>query len=419
MKKPTFRRRLGRGTAATGRRGRSRLTVLALSVSVVASAVLSAPQAVADPRCANNDPFFGFCVGGRILQEFNEAGGLNFFGNATNTELPANRGGRWQPFTKSLSIYWHPNVSGGHANSIGGLIRDKWGQLGYENSPLLYPTTRELPTRKPGRFNNFEGGSIYWSNASGAHTVYGEIKNRWGALDWENGILGFPVSDEFNVKDGGKGQHFEGGSIYWSPGTGAHEVVGDIRQQWSAAGWENSPQGFPTSNPRATGCNQRAQTFQQGTLVSNFQQYTFSNLSKHSVDGARIAYTSNSQYSAELGRAIASWNAEGRVNIAPVGVFEINDVSITDTVSLPRPDESFSGRWTYNPGGTDTIQINYYFTQNYSSGQVQGVIAHELGHALSLDHSCAGQLMASDDGIRGTSYTPQALDKDIYHYRWK
>ena len=106
-----------------------------------------ASLATADPRCQNNDPFYGYCVGGKILEEFNQAGGIGFFGNATNTELPALNNGRWQPFAKGSSIYWHSSVSGGHANQIGGLIRDKWGQLGYEGGSLGYPTTRE---RLPG-----------------------------------------------------------------------------------------------------------------------------------------------------------------------------------------------------------------------------------------------------------------------------
>lgn len=59
-----------------------------------------------------------------------ETGGWPFFGNATNYEADAANYGRWQPFEKNSSIYWHANVSNGHANQIGGLIRDKWGAMG-------------------------------------------------------------------------------------------------------------------------------------------------------------------------------------------------------------------------------------------------------------------------------------------------
>ena len=189
-------------------------SIAATVTALVASAALTAP-ASGDPRCQNNDPFYGYCVGGKILEEFNQAGGLGFFGNATNTELPALNGGRWQPFAKGSSIYWHRDVSGGHANQIGGLIRDKWGELGYDGGSLGYPTTRERPTRVPGRFNHFQGGSVYWSTATGAHSVWGEIRDSWAISDWEAGPLGFPTSDEYDY-NGGKRQDFQGGHISWN-----------------------------------------------------------------------------------------------------------------------------------------------------------------------------------------------------------
>ncbi|MCF8786847.1 hypothetical protein K7Z00_28870 [Rhodococcus ruber] len=183
-------------------------------------AVLNTAPAAADPRCPNNDPWYGFCVGGRILEEFNQAGGFPFFGNATNAELNALNNGRWQPFEKDSSIYWHPNVSNGHANQVGGQIRAKWGQLGWEGGTLQYPTTRELPTRKPnGRFNHFQGGSIYWSPETGPHSVWGKIRDYWAGQDWEMGSLGFPSSDEYAL-NGGRAQDFQGARVQWFPTLG-------------------------------------------------------------------------------------------------------------------------------------------------------------------------------------------------------
>jgi uncharacterized protein with LGFP repeats len=47
---------------------------------------------------------------------------------------------------------------------------------------------------------------------------------------------------------------FQGGSICWTPHTGAHEVHGGIRQKWTDMGWERSRLGYPLSdeNPRPT-----------------------------------------------------------------------------------------------------------------------------------------------------------------------
>lgn len=196
----------------------SRSTVVVLVVLIFAS-VASVP-ASADPRCANNDPFYGHCIGGKILQEFTEAGGVGFFGNATTNELNTQNGGKYQKFDNtSRTIYWHPNVSNSHANYVGGLIRTKWINKGYELGVYGYPTQRESNARKPGKFSRFQGGGIYWAQgAPEAFAVLGgsQIEQTWAANDWENGYYGFPTSDEYDF-EGGKKQNFQNGSIVWKP----------------------------------------------------------------------------------------------------------------------------------------------------------------------------------------------------------
>src|SRR5919199_153072 len=58
-----------------------------------------------------------------------------------------------------------------------------------------------------------------------------------------------PLTDETGTPDGvGRFNHFAGGSIYWTPETGAHEVHGAIRDKWANMGWERSELGYPTSD---------------------------------------------------------------------------------------------------------------------------------------------------------------------------
>ena len=84
-----------------------------------------------------------------------------------------------------------------------------------------------------------------------------------------------------------------------------------------------------------------------------------------------------------------------------------------------RSDVSWSGLHTrYNAPLTSTIQINMHYVQGYSSARRAGVIAHEIGHALGLFHTCSNDLMADNDGARGTSYTPTGLTRGLYRNKW-
>ncbi|WP_159046432.1 DUF2599 domain-containing protein [Streptomyces sp. MMG1121] len=133
---------------------------------------------------------------------------------------------------------------------VGGDILAKYQSMGGQSGPLGCPTSDELATPNGrGRYNTFDGGSIYWTAATGAHPVWGAIRDKWAALGWETGTLGFPVSDELANPDGqGKRQQFEGGTVYWSAPTGAHPVWGKIGELWGQYGWERGEFGYPTSD---------------------------------------------------------------------------------------------------------------------------------------------------------------------------
>lgn len=42
----------------------------------------------------------------------------------------------------------------------------------------------------------------------------------------------------------------------------------------------------------------------------------------------------------------------------------------------------------------------------------------EVGHELGLFHTCSNDLMADNDGARGTSYTPTGLTRGLYRNKW-
>lgn len=135
---------------------------------------------------------------------------------------------------------------------VGGAILVKYTELDREKGPLGCPLNIELDNPDGhGKRQEFAGGTIYWSAASGAHPVWGAIGSKWGALGWEGGKLGYPVDDERTNPDGaGKRQQFQGGTVYWHPtlSNGAHPVWGKIGQLWGEYGDEGGPFGYPTSD---------------------------------------------------------------------------------------------------------------------------------------------------------------------------
>ncbi|WP_432549034.1 N-acetylmuramoyl-L-alanine amidase [Kineococcus arenarius] len=143
-----------------------------------------------------------------------QLGGAGSLGSPTSAEGPARDGGRYRHYQVG-SIYSHPSA-GTHA--VLGLIRDKYASLGWENSFLGYPLTDEVAL-PGGAFTHFQGGSIYFSPRTGARVVLGAIRDKWAALGWETGRLGYPASDEYDVP-GGRRSDFTGGSITWRASDG-------------------------------------------------------------------------------------------------------------------------------------------------------------------------------------------------------
>jgi uncharacterized protein with LGFP repeats len=100
-----------------------------------------------------------------------------------------------------------------------GAIRDLWADTGYENGDLGYPVTDEVTgLRDGGVYQNYQGGAIIWSPATGAHISFGGIRSIWASTGFESGRLGYPTSDEYATgSDGSVAQNYQGGVIHWSP----------------------------------------------------------------------------------------------------------------------------------------------------------------------------------------------------------
>jgi stage II sporulation protein D len=201
-------------------------------------------------------------VRGAIRAKWAALGWETGMGLPTSGDSRTPNGAGYYTHFQGGSIYWSPATG---AQAVRGAIREKWASMGWENG-LGFPATSD--TRTPngaGYYTHFQNGSIYWSPATGAQAVRGAIRQEWASLGWENG-LGFPTRSDTPLP-GGRGWFttFQGGSVYWSPATGAHAVRGGILDAWAAQGWENGPLGLPTADERWNG-SVLTQAFQGGTL---------------------------------------------------------------------------------------------------------------------------------------------------------
>jgi uncharacterized protein with LGFP repeats len=196
----------------------------------------------------------GHSVCGAIRDKYSALGGLNVLGSPVTDETTTpDTIGRYNYFSNGWAIYWTP-VTG--AWSIHGAILGHWAAMGWERSVLGYPITDESGTPDGiGRFNHFlNGGSIYWTPATDAHEVHGAIRAKWSSLGWERSVLGYPVMDESTTPNKiGRFNFFSGhGAIYWTGPTGAQSIHGAIIDKWGSLGWENGFLGFPATDERTT-----------------------------------------------------------------------------------------------------------------------------------------------------------------------
>lgn len=214
-------------------------------------------------------PPTSYQVCGRIRDKYNQLNGPNsylLFPKSNELTNPNNTGKRTE-FVGG-NIYWS---SATDAHPVAHDFLTKWGQYGYESGFLKYPTTDEilLGVGVDGRRQDYQGGSLWFSFPTGTHNVQGAVRDKYQAMGAEKSYLGFPTSDETVTPDGkGRYNYFENGAIYWSSATGAFPITGDILRQWSSAGFEKSSFGYPIADPVASPGKATEQRFQNGRLYT-------------------------------------------------------------------------------------------------------------------------------------------------------
>lgn len=156
---------------------------------------------------------------------------------------------------------------------VHGYIYAQYRNLRDVNGFLGLPTSDQAPSAAGGQVCTFDGGHIYWHSRHGAFEVHGAILGRYLALGGPGSFVGYPTSNELpvlkNRNEIGRLSRFTGAVIYWSGATGAWEVHGDIRAKYENE--LNGPTGvlgFPKSNETVSPRNTcRYNDFANGILM--------------------------------------------------------------------------------------------------------------------------------------------------------
>jgi LGFP repeat-containing protein len=179
-----------------------------------------------------------------------------------------------------------------------------------------------------GYYRKYERGAIYLSRRGEAHEVHGAIYQKFLSLRAETGFLGYPQTDEQSTTLGtGQFNHFEGGSIYWTAATGACEIHGPIRDTWWQLEGDRSHLGYPISDvetpPRSSGAISH---FQYGSIIltadSNIQ------VDSHSVFRKSALSNSSVTCNVELWmNSAGDWHHTGHMHNSGFVGFSVNVAS--------------------------------------------------------------------------------------------
>lgn len=123
----------------------------------------------------------------------------------------------------------------------------------------------------------FDGGTIFWSEDTGAHVLYGAIDARYEQQNDGPSDIGFPDADESDgtISSPSRVAEFAGAGnpmIFWTPAKGAWLVRGPFSMASDKLG---NALGAPTGEMTVDG-SKLTQTFLNGTLVFDTETGTWS-----------------------------------------------------------------------------------------------------------------------------------------------
>lgn len=190
-------------------------------------------------------------------------GGLALYGYPVTDET-AVTGGTIQKFSSGRFLTW--TTKGIQQIWSRGGIGSLWRAKG-EVAGLGLPVSAEvcgLTARGCSQF--FAKGAVFWSPRTPARVVEGTLYNRWKAAGAQAGVMGYPTGAKTcGQAAGGCLQRFQGGTVYWSSATGSWISRGGIGARYLQVGATRSSLGYPLVNEKCV-LGQCIQAFQRGFI---------------------------------------------------------------------------------------------------------------------------------------------------------
>ena len=159
-------------------------------------------------------------------------------------------------------IFWTPDTG---ARVVRGAINAAWDKLGGSAGVLGVPSDDET-YRGDEVSQTFTGGQLTWNRKTGVFTsTPPELAQQLGGLAVPGdattaiaaarraaggamGPLGAAEGAQYKIGADGVGQNFVGGTIFYSPDTGANVVTGQILAKYQSVGGPEGDLGLPTSS---------------------------------------------------------------------------------------------------------------------------------------------------------------------------
>jgi uncharacterized protein with LGFP repeats len=159
-------------------------------------------------------------------------------------------------------------------------INTAWRAAGGPSGPLGAKQGDPSPVGGDGLAQNFAGGKVFFSPATGANAVETDILGKYEGLGGPGGSLGFPIANEADggLKPASRIVPFAAADkpvIFFTPNHGAFVIRGAIKAAWDKLGGATGKLGAPVGEQTANK-DVLTQKFTGGQIAWNQAKNTFS-----------------------------------------------------------------------------------------------------------------------------------------------